>query len=214
MSPSVTVVDYGLGNLFSVARAIESQGARVQVTSDPEEVRSAERLVLPGVGAFGDGMAGLASRGLVEPIRDYARSGRPLFGICLGAQLLMDEGHEFGTHRGLGLVPGSVGPFDPQPAERPDKIPHVGWNAIRPPDARRSWEGEVLAGLPSGTPVYFTHSYVIRPEREEYVVAVADYAGGPVCAVLRHGNVGGSQFHPEKSGPAGLGILRRFLSAA
>src|SRR5712664_1720009 len=103
--PHVTVVDYGLGNLFSVAHALESQGARVRVTSDPNEVRTADRIVLPGVGAFGDGMAGLALRRLVEPIREHARSGRPVLGICLGTQLFMAEGHEFGTHPGLALVP-------------------------------------------------------------------------------------------------------------
>lgn len=207
----MTVVDYGLGNLFSVARALEAQGARVRVTSEPDEVRSAERLVLPGVGAFGDGMAGLAARGLVEPIREFARSGRPLFGICLGTQLLMDEGHEFGTHAGLGLVPGSVGPFAPPPSGRAAKIPHVGWNAIRPAGEESSWDDDLLSGIAPGTPVYFTHSYVIRPEHDEDVVAVADYAGAEVCAVLRHENVSGCQFHPEKSGPAGLAILARVV---
>jgi imidazole glycerol-phosphate synthase subunit HisH len=209
----VTVVDYGLGNLFSVARALESQGARVGFAADPDAVRSAERLVLPGVGAFGDGMAGLASRGLVEPIREFARSGRPLFGICLGTQLLMDEGREFGTHPGLGLVPGSVGPFDEQRGERVDKIPHVGWNAIRPTATRR-WQGTFLSETAPGTAMYFTHSFVIRPANDADVVAVADYAGGEVCAVLRHGNVSGCQFHPEKSGPAGLALLGRVVAGS
>ena len=212
MEATVTVVDYGLGNLFSVSRALESQGARVRVTSDPDEVASADRLVLPGVGAFGDGMAGLASRGLVEPIRAFARTGRPLFGICLGTQLLMDEGREFGTHRGLGLVPGSVGPFDDQKG-RAEKIPHVGWNAIRP-KTPRGWQGTLLSDTAVGTPMYFTHSFVIRPDRSEDIVAVADYAGSEVCAVLRHDNVSGSQFHPEKSGPAGLALLARVVSGS
>lgn len=209
----MTIVDYGLGNLFSVARALESQGASVRITSEPAAVKDAERLVLPGVGAFGDGMAGLASRGLVEPIREFARTGRPLFGICLGTQLLMDEGHEFGTHQGLGLVPGSVGPFDDQDPGRVEKIPHVGWNAIRPRTTSR-WQGTFLSQTESGTPMYFTHSYVIRPERDEDIVAVADYAGTEVCAVLRHGNVSGTQFHPEKSGPAGLAILGRAVGCS
>ena len=209
----MTIVDYGLGNLFSVARALESQGASVRITSEPGAVRDAERLLLPGVGAFGDGMAGLASRGLVEPIREFARTGRPLFGICLGTQLLMDEGHEFGTHPGLGLVPGSVGPFDDQDAGPVEKIPHVGWNAIRP-KASSGWKDTLLSETPSGTPMYFTHSYVIRPQRDEDVVAVADYAGAQVCAVLRHDNVSGCQFHPEKSGPAGLAILGRAVGCS
>jgi glutamine amidotransferase len=213
VTPTVTVVDYGLGNLFSVSRALESQGARVHVSSDPDEVRQAERLVLPGVGAFGDGMAGLASRGLVEPIRDFARTGLPLFGICLGTQLLMEEGREFGTHKGLGLVPGTVGPFDAQEGTRVDKIPHVGWNAIRPTAASR-WQETFLAETASGTPMYFTHSFVIRPARDEDTVAVADYAGTEVCAVLRHENVSGCQFHPEKSGPAGLAILGRVVAGS
>jgi glutamine amidotransferase len=212
MTPTVTVVDYGLGNLFSVARALESQGARVRISSDQDEIASADRVVLPGVGAFGDGMAGLATRGLVEPIRAFARTGRPLFGICLGTQLLMDEGREFGTHRGLGLVPGSVGPFDEQNGGRAEKIPHVGWNTIRPKTAS-GWQGTVLSETAPGTPMYFTHSFVIRPERGEDIVAVADYAGSEVCAVLRHDNVSGSQFHPEKSGPAGLALLARVVAS-
>jgi len=213
MTATVTVVDYGLGNLYSVARALESQGAHVRISSDADEVATAERLVLPGVGAFGDGMAGLASRGLVEPIREFARSGRPLFGICLGTQLLMDEGREFGTHPGLGLVPGSVGPFDGQNNGRADKIPHVGWNGIRP-ITTDGWRDTFLSDTAPGTPMYFTHSFVIRPERRDDVVAVADYAGSEVCAVLRHENVTGSQFHPEKSGPAGLAILARVVAVS
>lgn len=205
------MVDYGLGNLLSVARAFEAQGATVLVASDADSIRSAERLVVPGVGAFGDGMAGLAARSLVQPIREFANTGRAVFGICLGAQLLMDEGYEFGTHQGLGLVPGSVGRFSAQRSERADKIPHVGWNAIRP-RGDGDWKGTFLAHTIPGTAMYFTHSYVIRPEHDADVVAVADYAGGEVCAVLRHENVSGCQFHPEKSGPAGLAILSRFLS--
>ena len=213
MTPVVTVVDYGLGNLFSVARALESQGAQVRFAAEPDAIRAADRLLLPGVGAFGDGMAGLASRGLVEPIREFARTGRPLFGICLGTQLLMDEGREFGTHVGLGLVPGFVGAFDEQQGGRAEKIPHVGWNAIRPHNGTL-WPGTFLADTPPGTPMYFTHSYVIRPAHDEDVVAVADYAGTEVCAVIRHENVSGCQFHPEKSGPAGLAILGRALGCS
>jgi glutamine amidotransferase len=208
---AVTVVDYGLGNLRSVARAFEAQGAPVCVSSDAERIRSAERLVLPGVGAFADGMAGLTARGLVDAVREFAVSGRPMLGICLGAQLLMQEGHEFGSHPGLGLAQGVVRKFR---GGGPEKIPHVGWSGIRPPDPSGSWEGELLKDVQPGSPVYFTHSYVIQPEREEDVVSVTDYAGESFCSFFRHENIAGCQFHPEKSGEVGLAIVDAFVNRA
>jgi glutamine amidotransferase len=209
-----TVVDYGLGNLYSVARALGAAGADVVVSSDPDEVARAERLVLPGVGAFGDGMAGLAERGLIDPIKRYADSGRPLLGICLGTQLLLGEGREFGTQAGLGVIPGAVVPFERQTAAVADKIPHVGWNALRAGPGGSAWDAGLLADTPEGSEVYFTHSFVLRPEDPGDVVALTHYAGQDVSAVIERENVHGCQFHPEKSGPAGLRILRRFLELA
>jgi glutamine amidotransferase len=144
----VTIVDYGLGNLFSVMRAFRTTGADVELTSDPDAVRAAERLVLPGVGAFRDGMAGLRARGLVEPVIEHARSGRPLLGICLGMQLLMTEGTEFGHEAGLGLVPGAVVAFgaDGQPVR--GKVPHVGWTALR---EVHPWDGSARAPVTAGS---------------------------------------------------------------
>lgn len=210
----VTVVDYGLGNLYSVRRALAAVGGDVTVTSDPDEIARADRVVLPGVGAFGDGMAGLASRGLVAPVREFAATGRPLLGICLGTQLLLEEGHEFGRREGLGLVPGAVVPFAPQSGPERDKIPHVGWNALRAGPGRERWNDGLLSVVDEGAETYFTHSFVLRPADPADVVAVTDHAGQEVCAVVERDNIHGCQFHPEKSGPTGLRLLRRFLELA
>ncbi|MFA6316459.1 MAG: imidazole glycerol phosphate synthase subunit HisH [Elusimicrobiota bacterium] len=214
----VVIVDYGLGNLFSIARALGSLGAEAVLSSDPKVVSRAERLILPGVGSFGDGMKGLADNGLIEPIREYGRSGRPMLGICLGMQLLMDEGAEFGFHRGLGLVPGRAVAL-PRAGGRAGgckvKVPHVGWNRVRPGRGRtrRSWKGTVLDRLGPDPYFYFTHSYVVVPEDRERALADTDYGGAAFCSVVRSGSVSGCQFHPEKSGGPGLRVLRNFLEA-
>lgn len=204
MSRPVLVVDYGLGNLFSVSRALAAAGGLPRVSSDADEIRAAERLVLPGVGAFGDGMGGLRERGLVEPLREYAKAGRPLLGLCLGLQLFLERGTEFGEHEGLGLIPGAV-----EKVEAPAKLPHIGWNALE-----GRWDGSILAGLPQGAQVYFVHSYAPVPARAADSLATCDYAGTRIHVALRKDNVTGCQFHPEKSGPVGLRILSRFLEDA
>jgi glutamine amidotransferase len=205
----VTVVDYGMGNLYSVSRAFEHVGASVMLTEEPSAVVSARRLVLPGVGAFRRGMDELERRGLVEALRDYASANRPLLGICLGMQMLFEESEEFGRHAGLALIPGRVSAI---PVRRHDggvrKIPHIGWNGLlRVAD----WTGSVLDGVPEGSEAYFVHSYTGLPAVESHRVAEADYDGFPITAVVRKGNIHGCQFHPEKSGPVGLRILRNFV---
>jgi glutamine amidotransferase len=212
VTPRVTVIDYGVGNLLNVVRACEHLGAEVRLTAAPDEVAAAERLILPGVGAFAEGMEGLRRRGLVTPLVAHAAAGRPLFGICLGLQLLFDESHEFGRHAGLGILKGAVVELPRRDAAGgPLRVPNIGWSAVTPPDGR-DWRASALADVAPGTAVYFVHSFHVRPADDAEVLAVADFGGHPVVAAVGRGAVSGCQFHPEKSGPAGLSILKRFLA--
>lgn len=207
----VTVIDYGIGNIYSVSRALERCGAQVTLSADPAQIEAAPRLVLPGVGAFADGMRGLRERGLVEPLRRYAATGKPLLGICLGMQMLASGSEEFGEHDGLGLIPGRVVPIPRIGTDgMPRKIPHVGWSALNAP-AGVDWAGTLLEGSAQSTAVYLVHSYRVVPDDQAQVLAQCDYGGHAVVAALRSGNVTGCQFHPEKSGPAGLRMLSAFL---
>ncbi len=194
-----TIVDYGSGNLRSVQKAFEQLGQPATITSDPRDVAAADRLVLPGVGAFGDAMRELRSRGLVEPIVAHIRADRPFFGICMGLQLLFETGLEGGRHAGLGVLPGEVVRFE-LPAGL--KVPHMGWNAV-------SWRGDWRPS-DDGRYFYFVHAYHARPADESVIAATADY-GGPFCAAIRRGNTFATQFHPEKSQAAGLDLLRTWL---
>jgi len=208
----VTVVDYGIGNLFSVQRALEVAGAAVSLSADPDVIRQAERVVLPGVGAFADGMAGLEGRGLTGPLRDFAATGRPLLGICLGMQMLATLSEEFGQHAGLDLVPGRVRALPGEDAAgRPHKIPHIGWVEIAPPQPGL-WAGTLLAGTAPGTAVYLVHSFAVVPDDPRHVLAVCQFGGHAICTAIRRDNIMGCQFHPEKSGQAGLAMLGRFLA--
>jgi glutamine amidotransferase len=200
----VTVVDYGLGNLHSVIKALVYLGAEVSVAEDGAQLASAERVVLPGVGAFPDGMAGLQRRGHIEALRSYAASGRPLAGICLGAQVMLDGSDEFGSHHGLGLIPGRVVRI---PSEGV-KVPHVGWNRILP---YASWDRTPLRGTSPGTWAYFVHSYHMMPTTSAHLLAVAKHGSHDITAVIGHGAIIGFQFHPEKSGQPGLAMLTAFL---
>jgi glutamine amidotransferase len=210
----IAVVDYKLGNLYSVVRACEHVGARAQITSDPEDIRAADAVILPGVGAFGDAMAALEALGLARLLRDMAQE-KPLWGICLGMQLLMEASHEFGTHEGLGILKGEVRRLEPgsDAAARPFKVPHVGWNALRRPEGR-GWAGTPLDGLPEGVFMYFVHSYAIHQAEEGVVLATTQYGGERFCSALRRGHVFATQFHPERSGEDGLAIYRNFVDAA
>jgi len=206
----VVVVDYGAGNLHSVARALRHEGADVVVSSAPDEVSRANRLVLPGVGAFADAMQELSRRNLVEPVKRFLEAERPFLGICVGMQMLLGESMEFGRHAGLGVVPGTVVRI---PADRGVKVPHVGWSSIRP-SREGAWNGTCLAGLEEQAPmVYFVHSYNAEPEDEEHRLADAWHGDIRICAAVRRHSAVGVQFHPEMSGAVGLAILRRFLSS-
>jgi glutamine amidotransferase len=210
----VTIIDYGSGNLRSVARALEHCGAVPVLSSDPDELAHAERLLLPGVGAFADGMAELRERGLVEPIRRFAASGRPVLGICLGMQMLSSVSEEFGVHEGLGLIPGRVVPLPKVVVDgRVEKIPHMGWEAIND-TAAGTWSNSILEKTAPGASVYLVHSYQVVPDNLQHVLATYSFGDQPITAAIRSGNVSGCQFHPEKSGPEGLRILSAFMNAA
>lgn len=209
---TVTVIDYGCGNLLSVARAFEHCGATVILTDEPRQAASAEYLVLPGVGAFADGMAGLRQRRLVDPMYEFIATGRPFLGICLGMQMMFDTSEEFGNHCGLGLVPGKIEAISPFGAGGlPHKIPHIGWNQIFPPSPT-AWDQTILADGHPGSSFYFVHSFCAVPEQPEHCVAQCSYDGISLAAVVRKGNAYGCQFHPEKSGPGGLRLLSAFLA--
>ncbi len=212
--PKVTVIDYGIGNVLSVTRAFEHCGAEVELTCVPERIRDAEILVLPGVGAFADGMKGLRDRGLVEPIRRFAEKERYFLGICLGMQMMMDESEEFGNCEGLGLISGKVAEIERTTLEGlPHKIPHIGWNGLTlPADADKArWDNTILTGMDEGETVYFVHSFTAFPEDPRNRLADAFYGGRLISAAIQKGTLYGCQFHPEKSGRAGLTILKNFL---
>jgi glutamine amidotransferase len=204
----VLIVDYGLGNLASVARAARHLGAAPVIGSDPALLRDAERAILPGVGAFGVAMANLDRLGLVEPLKQYAASGRPLLGICLGMQLFMEESSEGGTHAGLGLIPGRVDRL-PEARSSSIKVPHIGWSDLEPDG--RDWSDTVLDGLQPGDALYFVHSYFVRPQAAVDVLASTTYGEARFCSVIARGAVVGCQAHPEKSGESGLRLLGNFL---
>jgi glutamine amidotransferase len=213
MSENVLVVDYGVGNLLSVCRAFEACGARAELSGNASRIAAAERLVVPGVGAFGDCMGELRKRDLVKPILDYVAKGAPVLGICVGMQMLMEVGEEFGEHQGLGVVPGRVRAI---PQTRPDgiphKIPHIGWSELHRPSTDFDWNGTILDGIEPGSTCYFVHSFTADPADDRYRLADCDYHGRRISAALYAGNVFGTQFHPEKSGEIGLRILRNFLT--
>lgn len=212
-TPDVAVIDYGLGNLLSVRRGLEHCGAIVAVTSDAAAILAAPRVVLPGVGAFAHGMAELRRQGLVDVVREVAARGTPLLGICLGMQMLLDESEEFGRTDGLGLIPGTVVPVSATNADGgPQKIPHIGWSALMSPVAGRGWSGTILRDVKAGDSFYFVHSFTASPASPDDRLADCTYGGVPVSAAIGRGPVSGCQFHPEKSGEAGLGVLRAFLA--
>lgn len=198
----VAIVDCGVGNLFSVERACEAVGMPALITSDRGEILSSRLVILPGVGAFGDAMATLRRLDLVEVLRDVADSGTMLVGICLGLQLLMSESEEFGLHKGLGIIQGSVRPLDGRMAgDRRLKVPQVGWNAVEP---ARTWSATPLEGVPPGEHFYFVHSFYVQPQDDSVVVSRTTYGDTTFCSSVAKNRVFACQFHPERSGPVGL----------
>jgi len=211
---TVTVIDYGVGNLLSVRRGLEYNDALVKVTGDPEEIFQSDRVVLPGVGAFADGMAELDKRDFISLIHDLTSKGTPLLGICLGMQFLLDESEEFGLTDGLGLISGKVTAV---PSNAKDgsklKIPHIGWNnLVKPKEGGVSWKGTLLEDTKEDSALYFVHSYMAQPEDSKHLIAGCLYGDNFIPAVIQSENVIGCQFHPEKSGKIGLQMLKNFLN--
>lgn len=196
---SIAIIDYGVGNLRSVEKAFTSQGIEAVVTSDEKLLRSADKLVLPGVGAFKACMDGLRARGFDELVLEAAEAGKPIIGLCVGLQMMFEEGHEFGVHRGLGLMPGRVVKF-------PEKlrVPHIGWNQV---EFKR--DHPVFSELPSQTFFYFVHSFYVESADSGCVLGETDY-GMRYASICGRDNIVGVQFHPEKSQTAGLKLLRNF----
>jgi glutamine amidotransferase len=211
-SQPISVIDYGVGNLLSVQRGFDNCGAEVNFVSTPAEILAAEKLVLPGVGAFPNAMASLSNLGLVSAIQDFSLTGRPMLAICLGMQLLLDESEEFGKTEGLGIIEGlvtSVPNTDALGAKQ--KIPHIGWNELHTRQIKENWQDSILNGLSSGAATYFVHSYMATPKNQENLLAYTPYGATDVPAVITKNYVTGCQFHPEKSGEVGLSILRNFM---
>jgi glutamine amidotransferase len=197
----IALIDYGISNLRSVQKAFEHLDTEVTLVETPDRLAQADRLILPGVGAFPAGMRGLQERGLIDPIKQAVRDGRPLIGICLGMQLLFDFSDEMGETEGLGLLPGRVTRIVGSSL----KVPHMGWNQL---DVAR--HHPLVRDLVSGSYAYFVHSYAVYPEDQSIVLATTDY-GGPFASIVGRGNVCGLQFHPEKSQAVGLRLLKNFL---
>lgn len=198
----IAVIDYGVGNLFSLCSSLKSIGAQVAVTSDPAVIEAADKVILPGVGAFGDAVKKLRDSGLYDVLRMQAAAGREIMGICLGMQLLFEKSYEYGEHEGLGLLKGEVVPMEGRIPQRL-KIPHIGWNGLH---FRR--ESRLLKYVKENDCVYFVHSFYAE-NCEDSLIATAEY-GRELTAAVERGNVMGCQFHPEKSGKVGLAILRAF----
>jgi imidazole glycerol-phosphate synthase subunit HisH len=196
------IIDYGMGNLRSVEKAIEAVGGCPRISGNPDVLRQAARLILPGVGAFGDAMVNLRQHGLDVAIQDAVSAGTPLLGLCLGLQLLFTRSDEFGSHEGLNLIPGSVRRFE-EPGLR---VPHVGWNQIEGVQPNL-----LMVGIPEGSYFYFVHSYYVEPEKTEDILRWTTY-GRRFCSIACREKVWGAQFHPEKSQDSGKKLLRNFLA--
>jgi imidazole glycerol-phosphate synthase subunit HisH len=197
----LAIIDYQMGNLRSVQKGFEKVGHQAVITSDPKELAQATKIVLPGVGAFGDAMAELRRRHLIEPIREAIASGKPFLGICLGLQLLFETGYEGGEHVGLSILPGKVVRFE---LPHDYKVPHMGWNQLQ---IQRP--APILKGLSDKAYVYFVHSYYVVPDDQSVVATETDY-GGAFCSMIWRDNLFATQFHPEKSQADGLRILKNF----
>lgn len=211
----VAILDYGVGNLFGIARAVFHVGAEPLITDNRNEIAGADRIILPGVGAFGDAIKNLKDKGMDGLLRECVLAGKAILGVCLGMQLLMSSSEEFGFHEGLNFIKGKVVRFpDPDLYGFKYKIPHVGWNRLFPWSSRGNagqWNNTVLSKISEKDFFYFVHSYIVVPENKEDALALTKYGNVEFCSVVRKGNVYGCQFHPELSAEAGLRVCRTFI---
>ncbi|MDP3559144.1 MAG: imidazole glycerol phosphate synthase subunit HisH [Legionellaceae bacterium] len=213
MTKKITLIDYGLANLLNVARAFEYCGVQVKITNNPAEVKVAERLVVPGVGAFQDCMLAIKTQGFSDALQNYFSTERPFLGICVGMQILFDVSEEFGEYPGLGVLPGRVVSIPKTTVQgETQRVPHIGWNNLVPPQNRRAWQNTLLEPLlAEKSALYFVHSFIAKPTLETDILADCVYGGHSLCAAVQRNNIMATQFHPEKSGKAGLAIIRQFM---
>jgi glutamine amidotransferase len=211
---NATLLDYGMCNMLNVARALEYAGAKVHVTEDPKEAVAAERLVVPGVGAFSECMRAVNTLGHGDAILEFVKSGRPMLGICVGMQILFEASEEFGETPGLGILPGRVRLIpNVTRSGAPQRVPHIGWNHLIEPAGGRSWEKTLLQPFGAvGPAVYFVHSFAAQPSTDNHRLADCDYGGHRISAMVKRDNITATQFHPERSGTVGLRMLKEFLS--
>lgn len=201
----IAIADYGVGNIFSLYSSFKSLGAEVMLTKNPSDLKSADKIILPGVGAFEDAAKKLSSSGLKDAILEETKNGKPMLGICLGMQLLFEKSYEYGVHAGLSLIKGNISPIAPD-VSKDLKIPHIGWNALSFPKGKE--KSKLFKYISEGDFVYFVHSYYGK-NCDEFVSATTEY-GATLTAAVENENVYGTQFHPEKSGSVGLKILKAF----
>jgi glutamine amidotransferase len=213
-NPHVAIVDYGMGNLFSVKHACEYVDLQASITSSCQEILDADAVILPGVGAFGDAMETLRQLDLVSTLQEVASSAKPLVGICLGMQLLMTESYEFGRHAGLDVIPGTVVRLDNLHSRNKTlKVPYVCWNQMyRSESANDPWAGSLLDGLPDGVFMYFVHSFFVKPDAQGIAIATTRYGDAEFCSALHYRNIFACQCHPERSGRQGLKVYHNLAS--
>lgn len=205
----IAIIDYQLSNLFSVKHAFDYLKVDSEITSDKAVIANSDATVIPGVGAFGDAMKNLKNLGLIDPIKQFISSGRPFMGVCLGMQLLFSESEEFGIHQGLNIIKGKVIKFASK--DRKIKVPQIGWNQIFKPD-KISWNNSPLKNIKSYEFMYFVHSYCVVPQDRSIILSETTYESIKYCSSLLSKNIFATQFHPEKSGPAGIKIYRDWIS--
>lgn len=212
MIKKIHIVDYGVGNLLSVQRGVQKCEGNPILSSDPEEILNADKIILPGVGAFKNAMSSLKELSLDKAIQEFASKGKPILGICLGMQMFLDESEEFEITDGLGLIPGRVIPVPSADINNnPIKVPHIGWNSLKQNESGMSWSKSILSNTKIGDYCYFVHSFMSSPEDIKHRLSDCIYGGHKVSAVIKKDNVTGCQFHPEKSGKVGLDILKNFV---
>ena len=209
LSKKITIIDYGCGNILNLARAIKFIGYEVDITHDKNKIINSSYVILPGVGAFGNAMKQIEKFNLHNTILEYAKSNKPLLGICLGMQILLTVSYEFGVHKGLGLIEGKVIKISNE-KNKEIKIPHMGWNEIYPNNNKKEWKNKILKNFSTGKSFYFVHSFVCITKDYDSTIAVCNYSDISIPAVVATGNVFGCQFHPEKSANNGLAVLKNF----
>jgi len=204
----IAIVDYGVGNLYNAERAFARYSDNAVITERAPDIANADAVVLPGVGSFESGMRGLEERDLIDPVKKAAQSGKPFFCICLGAQLTLERGNEFGSHEGLGLIKGTVDKFPD--LGRGVKIPHIGWNHMYPASPN-GWDSTLFKTLPEKPDMYFVHSYNLNPSDKQDILSLTTYGWYEFCSAMKHQNIYATQFHPERSGPVGLSLIESFV---